>query len=251
MVSKLSLTSVQIFQFLTPPQVKLLVSHGKSVEKHARDVVLLAGESVPGIYVIGEGAVGVYPGGSLQPIARLTVSQSFGEMSFIESGKASATIRAEEPGAKLMLVLHTDLTAMIADDPTFGLALYRGMSLALSQKLRTTTAKITAEIKAGRQLLDQLSADESGVSFDINVLPSDLAKQNQQVLATLEDVVQLSEDLFTKCPGEGVTIARLQSRIGDVKHQYIKFYPRLARQMQTITNFIVNIEKSLLQANGD
>jgi len=56
--SKLALTSVQVFQFLTPIQVKRLLHYGKTVERRARDILVMAGEPVLAIYVIGEGAVG-------------------------------------------------------------------------------------------------------------------------------------------------------------------------------------------------
>ena len=251
MTSKLALTSVQVFQFLTPLQVKRLIHCGKTVERRAHDILVIAGEPVLGIYVIGEGTVGVYPPGAQEPIVRLTSGQSFGEMSFIDATKASATIRVEEDGAKLMLVLHTDLATLIADDPAFGLAFYHGMSLTLSQNLRRTTSKITAEIRAGQQLLDELSSEGEGVAFDINLLPVDLNNHNQKVLATLEETVRLSQDLLAKCPEEALEVARLQSKIDEAKQHYLKFYPRLGRQMQRIAHFIANIETSLIHAGRD
>ena len=249
--SKLALTSVQVFQFLTPIQVKRLLHYGKTVERRARDILVMAGEPVLAIYVIGEGAVGVYPPGTQEPIVRLTSGQSFGEMSFIDATKASATIRVEEEGAKLMLVLHTDLATIIADDPSFGLAFYHGMSLALSQNLRRTTAKIAEEIRAGQQLLDELTSEGNGVAFDINLLPVDLNNHNQKVLATLEEAAGLSQGLITKCPQEVLEATRLQSKIDEAKQHYLKFYPKLARQMQMIAQFIANIETSLIHAGRD
>lgn len=171
MTIKLALTSVPVFQFVSPAASVKLGQVAKIVEKEPGGAILLNGESVPGIYIVGVGKVGVYPPAATKPLALLSEGASFGEMSFLEKSKASATIRAEAKGTKLLLLTHADLDALVDGDAELGRALFRGMALTLSQKLRNTNDRITAELKAGRKLIADLSAD--GVMDDLKSLPSD------------------------------------------------------------------------------
>jgi CRP-like cAMP-binding protein len=171
---KLALTSVPVFQFVSPAASAKLGQVAKIVEKDPGGAILLNGEAVPGIYIVGTGKVGVYPPAATKPLAILREGASFGEMSFLEKSKASATIRVEAKGTKLLLLTHADLTALVEGDAELGRALFRGMALTLSQKLRNTNDRITAELKAGRKLIDELSDELSADGMgDLKTLPHD------------------------------------------------------------------------------
>src|SRR5256885_2258478 len=97
MTLKLALRTVPIFQFVAAEHMPELARIAKVVEKSRGEAVLLHGETVPGIYIVAEGAAGVYPPGAKQPLVTLGVGGAFGEMAFLEHAKASATIRIEAP----------------------------------------------------------------------------------------------------------------------------------------------------------
>jgi CRP-like cAMP-binding protein len=247
---KLQLHSVPVFQFVSQEQVITLGGVAKAIEKGRSEAFLLAGETVPGIYVVAEGRVGVYPPGTTRPLVTLGTGESFGEMSFLEKSKASATIRAEESGTKVAVLLQTDLAHICEQDPELGRALYHGMALTLSSKLRTTTEKIARELQVGRKLLQDL-AREDHTPHDLTGLAAEVVKANDQVIGTLDASVKIVENVSRKVPEKAGTLGDLELKLSDVKHRCQDFYPRLARQIAAITNFVKSMEEFILHSTRD
>jgi CRP-like cAMP-binding protein len=252
MTIKLSLTSVPVFQFVSPEHTQRLAGIAKVVDKARNEAVLMHGETVPGIYIVGEGHVGVYPPGQSKPLVTLGRGDSFGEMSFLEKTKASATIRAEGKGTKLVVMLQHDLAVMADAEAELGRALYRGIALTLSQKLRATTDKIASELSAGRKLLANLAAEDAGATpFNLAGLPDEVIQQNQLVTDNLDAAVRLAEELARRVPEKAGTVNTLQMKLGEAKSHCITFYPRLARHIAAITAFIRSMEDFLRESAHD
>ncbi len=250
MTIKLSLRTVPVFQFVSQEHTVKLAGIAKVVEKGRSDAVLLHGETVLGIYIVGEGRVGVYPPGTTRPLVHLGVGESFGEMSFLEKSKASATIRAEEPGTKLVVLLQADLNHMCTEDPDLGRALFQGMALTLSQKLRTTTDKVAKELRVGRKLLADLAHDDDTTS-NLTGLSAEVGRQNDRVLGGLDNSIRLVEEMMRKMPERAGTLGEVELRVVEVRALCQDFYPRLAKQIAAITNFIRSMEDFILHSARD
>lgn len=235
---KLSLTSVPAFQFVTGESVQRLANVAKVIEKGQRDALLLHGESVPGIYIVAEGSVGVYPPGASRPLVSLAVGASFGEMSFLENTKASATIRAEVKGTRIVFLAQSDLADLVDGDPELGRALYRGMALTLSQKLRTTTERIAAELAAGRNLLADLTAEGGGGV----PVPEDLARENQRITDALDKAQRLLADQVRKVPDKSASAQEASLLVSEAKTACAGLFPRLSRHIAVLGAFVKKME---------
>lgn len=250
MTLKLSLRSVPVFQFISQEQVIKLSGIAKSVEKGRSEAFLLHGETVPGIYIVGQGKVGVYPPGTTRPLVELGTGQSFGEMSFLEKSKASATIRAEEMGTKTALLLQSDLAQLCTEDPELGRAIYHGMALTLSSKLRTTTEKIAKELQVGRKLLMDLAREDQSAT-NITGIAAEVVQTNDKNTEKLDAAVRVVQDLTRKYPEKAGTFGQVELMLAEVRSRSIDFYPRLAKQIQAITNFIKSMEDFILHSTRD
>ncbi len=245
---RVQLTTVPIFQFVSSEAKQQLSRIAKVVEKEAGAAVLLAGETVPGIYFVVSGQVGVFPAGAVRPLVTLGPGDSFGEMSFLENAKASATIRAES-AAKLIVLMHSEMQDMVDSDAAMGRALFRGMSLTLSKKLRKTTDKIAGELQASRALLTQLIND--GEADTVADMPRRLAEQQAQIAATLEAAVITLDELIRNGGDLRGPLGELQRQLVEAQTSMKKFGPRLGQQLEAVTAFIKSIEEFILDSARD
>lgn len=246
---KLALTLVPVFKFLSPDSTSKLARIAKVIEKASHDAVLLFDETVPGIYIVAAGKVGVYPPGATRPLVTLGQGASFGEMSFLEKSKASATIRAAENGTQLILLKQQDLSALVDGDAEVGRAIFRGMAFTLSQKLRTTTDRITAELNAGRALLRSLSDSDNVGSIEL--IPEDLVQQNEAVLASLDQINKHVGEMIVRNPDKAAALHEIEMLTKDVRQRYAHFFPKLAGHVGAITMFVQSMEEFIMQSTRD
>ena len=250
MTIKLALTSVPLFRFVAAEHTGPLAAIARVVERAQGEAVLLRGESVPGIYIVADGQVGVYAQTSGQALVHLGRGEAFGEMSFLERTTASATIRAGSRLTRLVLLPQADLATLSDASPDLGRALYHGIAYALSMKLRSTTDHIVAEIQQGRRLLAELG--EESVSPDlVATLPEDVRRRNKQVLDSLAAASQLAEEVIRRTPEKAGTINSLQLKLSEINGHCTTFYPRLERQVAALVSFVRTMEQFILQASRD
>ncbi len=250
MTVKLSLAAVPIFQFVPEASLKALGALARVVEKNKGDLVLMQGEPVPGIYLVGEGLAGVHASKPDRLLFHLKPGESFGEMSFLEKAKASATIRAELKATKLILFMNADLTDLVERDPVFGRSIYQGMALALSKKLRTTTAKLATELSASQEILTQLNQSGEAPS-ERATLVSAVAETHKTITTQLEASLRGIEDLIKRLPDKAGLLQDIDMRLGDLRNQMRSFFPRLEKQVGGMVAFISRIEELIARSSGD
>lgn len=245
----MDLSQVGAFRFVSPQARQELAHISKLVEKKQGDAILIHGEPVPGIYIVIEGEVGVYPPGLPNPLVNMGTMASFGEMSFLEKTQASATIRVETPKAILVMILQQELAQLLDKDPSLGQALYKGIATNLSQKLRQTTDRIAQELGAGRQILLSLSSDEIAVS--LASLPAEVTRQNDNIIEGLKNAAKLTEEISKQAPVKPESLGKLQGILGDSKNTCLTYYPKLAQQMAVVIEFVRRMEKFILRITHD
>jgi CRP-like cAMP-binding protein len=238
---KIDLTQVGAFRFILPEFRHDLSQISKILEKKQGEVLLMHGEPVAGIYIVAEGEGGVYAPGLSAPLLTMGAMSSFGEMSFLEKADASATIRTESAKATFVVILHQDLRALIETNSMIGMALFKGISTNLSQKLRTTTERVAQELGAGRQIL--LSLSNSDISESLESLPMVVSKQNDHIINTIKTSAQILEDLAKNLPSKSEHIQKLQNSIMATKDACLTYYPKLAHQMAVIVDFVRRMER--------
>jgi CRP-like cAMP-binding protein len=245
---RLSLATIPVFQFVSPEHRERLSAIAKVIDKSKGDVVLMRGETVPGIYIVADGGVGVYPPGVNQPLVSLGVGESLGEMSFLERSKASVTVRAEVSPTRLVVLPQGDVATLAEQVPDLGRALYRGMAVALSRKLRTTTDKIALELDIGRKLLKDLS-DADAAAVPLDQLPEEVVRQNHAVLDGLDQSLLVVGELKQRGdkPPQQVLVD-LEACLAEARGTCAQFYPRLARHVAAVNHFIKRMEEFIVKA---
>jgi CRP-like cAMP-binding protein len=244
----LSLTSIPVFSFLTPADAQKLQPIARAVTKTQGEAIVLHDEPVAAIYIVAEGRCGVYPPGAPKALAELKPGDAFGEMSFLEKSRASATIRAEEKVTRLAVVPHADLEKLLAAEPQVAAGFYRGAALVLSKKLRATTGQIAAELKTGRQLLSELSADMGGgLAFDD--LPALVEREARGFERDLGATLKEIEDLARKVPEKAAFMTALATSVSDANVRLRSFHGRLGEKVAVMTRFIKAVEAFVLESH--
>jgi CRP-like cAMP-binding protein len=231
MTVKLSLATVPLFQFLPADELKALAAIGRVVEKNTGDVILMHGEPVPGIFLVGEGSVSVHAVKPERQIAELKVGESFGEMSYLENSRASATIRAAARATKLILFTHNDLRALIDKDPVIGRCLFQGIALQLSKKLRATTAKLARELSTESEWSREVKS-EAGKEH--GALGAQVAEFHRQVLAHLDQALAGLEELGKKITDKPGSMSELTLGLTDLRAKTKAFFPRVESQVASM-----------------
>lgn len=243
MTLKVSLTSIPGFRFVSAEDAAVLSSIAKVDTRQKGDAIVLSGEHVSAIFIVAEGKVGVFPAGVAKPIAELGPGECFGEMSFVESSRASATIRAVQNDTRLIRLRQDDLALLSQNNAGLGSAIFRGIALTLSQKLRATTARIAEELAEGRRMLEKFSAAEDDVPIDLHTLPKEVVRQHDAIKEGLEGVLKTLENLSTKFPERSGTLSQAVQDLSVTSKQCDQFFLNLSRNVAALTLFLEKMEE--------
>ncbi|OLP16154.1 cyclic nucleotide-binding protein [Leptolyngbya sp. 'hensonii'] len=119
-----------------------MVYVGRREEIPTGTILIQEGEEIDALYIVLKGTLAVSVdalGG--QEIARLSVGEVVGEMSFIDSHLPSATVEAIEPSLVLSIPLQ-QLNRKLNNDLGFASRLYRSLAFSLSDRLRETVSHL-------------------------------------------------------------------------------------------------------------
>lgn len=139
--------SFELFSELTDAQLEALmarsVRHALAVGEH----LIREREPVGALFLVTQGVVEVRPDAMPNhTLATFGPGDLVGEVSFVDGRPASASVVAVEPATVTALPREAMLEIFEAD-AALAAALYRGMALILSQRLRTTNAQLQAHAR--------------------------------------------------------------------------------------------------------
>lgn len=149
--SILSLT--EIFDTLTPVQLELIASICV-LEEHAKGYVLLReNEESDELYIIGGGGVEILmnPGvvGDAKDLpmeaiilTELRSGQVFGEISLVDQGLRSATVKVSQNGTQLLRIARERLMLLCDTYPELGYRVMKNLAADLAFKIRHTDLTI-------------------------------------------------------------------------------------------------------------
>jgi CRP-like cAMP-binding protein len=148
-----------LFDGLTSDQIEQIASLGRQVMFQRGDVIVREGEASGEVYVVCQGMVEVLvtkgsipdiPGPpQMKSIVELGPGQSFGEMTLVDRGVRSATVRCVEDGTCLHVIPRRELLALCESDPRVGYTLMRNVASDLSFKLRHRNLRVRLEGYSG------------------------------------------------------------------------------------------------------
>ena len=111
-----------------------LAKVGELRRLNPNDVLIREGEELQELFLITEGWFDVRVKGL--PVAKLSVGDVLGEMSFVEKQPPSATVSAIEP-ARVLAVPQEVLLQQFRVDQGFAARFYKALAVFLSDRLRT------------------------------------------------------------------------------------------------------------------
>lgn len=129
-----------VFHFLTSDDLRLLAEKAKRVVYAPGEIVLSEGHAAKGIYVLRSGRVKVEKRFTQLPhtITTLGPGEVFGEVSFVDSQLASASVVAIE-ASEADVLEKADVFSLLASVPGLSSRFYQSLALKLAERLRATT----------------------------------------------------------------------------------------------------------------
>ena len=134
------------FKFLRDAEWQTLLAQAEKKVFHEDDVILEEGHKSRGIVIIAKGKAKVcrdHLGFKIQ-LSEAGPGEIFGEMSFIESDAANASVIAETD-VQVVYITHEQVQAIIRENPGFFGRFFQSLAFLLSQRLRETTGQVTRE----------------------------------------------------------------------------------------------------------
>lgn len=123
------LGSTPLFDGLSPKELKMVAEIGKEVTFEPGREMVKQGATGVGFHLLVEGEAAVLVAD--EEVARLRAGDYFGEMSLIDGGPRSATVRAESPVRTFSLPVW-DFTGLLDGNPSIG----RKLLLEMTRRLR-------------------------------------------------------------------------------------------------------------------
>ena len=147
MVAVGSLKRVELLIGLTDEQIARVAEICQTKTFNAQEVIVHREEPSDEIYVINTGSAEVVLSGTRvtaetlaapgpRAIISLGQGQLFGEMSLIDSGLRSATVRCTSDGSELYVIRRDDFVELCEQDTDIGYIVMRNLAAELSFKLR-------------------------------------------------------------------------------------------------------------------
>lgn len=242
----LNYRDIPLFKYLTDSDCEQIKARALPVKKKPGEALALAGESVNSIFVVIQGEVGVYPPGAKKAFSRLTAGSAFGEMSFLDGSKASATIRVEAQDTEVTSLTHTLLTEIVQKNPSIGAALYRGIAVSVAQKLRSTNEKIAREVADTHKnlLTNQLGKSTDGASV-IDRLSEKTTQQMASLTTKLADLKKIADALSDKIPEKATELTAFGKDLSAINEVIRSTMTDFKAQMTNLHSFVAAIEKSI------
>lgn len=128
-------------RFITDEDHRLLLERAHELSFGRGDVILAEGSRRQALFLLEQGFVRVERAhlGQGIAVARRGPGEVFGEMAFVESDSASASVIADDD-VQVAVIDGADIQALLASVPGLATRFYQSLALTLSQRLRELTA---------------------------------------------------------------------------------------------------------------
>jgi CRP-like cAMP-binding protein len=133
-----SLRKAQLFSDLSEHEMEKIGALCQQRTYSQGDTVLSEGETSRELFIIGQGMVEVSlkTAEASTPLIHLGTGQVFGEMTMVDRGARSATVRAVAEETVLLVIPHQDLLQLCKENNHIGFIVMRNLAAEMSLKLR-------------------------------------------------------------------------------------------------------------------
>lgn len=149
------LKSVTLFAEFEPPELEALAKTLQSSRYGAGDAILDEGHANRALHILKSGRIRVSRRveDSEVVLCDLDAGQTFGELSIIEDGVASASLRAVTPVEVLSISMH-DLAKFLRETPAAGAKFWRAIAVDLRRRLIQTNDVVRSYFEVNRALVE-------------------------------------------------------------------------------------------------
>jgi CRP-like cAMP-binding protein len=147
------LKDMEFCSALSDKELRKIGAIAEEVNLGAGEYIIKENKPCDFIYIIADGSVEVTKSGA--HIVALESGDAIGELSFLDNGLPSASVRAREDTA-LVMIPHRELEKLMKKDPEFACKAYKAFAVMLSGKIRATN-----EWLASREWLVEFGKDIS------------------------------------------------------------------------------------------
>ncbi|MGG6296739.1 cyclic nucleotide-binding domain-containing protein [Leptolyngbya sp. AN02str] len=117
-----------------------LLQVGKHQTLVAGSTLITEGQPISALYIVLEGTFSVSVG-SQGEIARISMGEVLGEISFVDARPPTATVKAVEPSL-VWAIPRTQLVTKLSQDVSFSSHFYQAIAAFLSDRLRSTVSRL-------------------------------------------------------------------------------------------------------------
>ena len=164
-----------VFGILSDRDIDWMIENGMRVNASPKKVLIQEGKPVEAVYILIDGnlAVSITVGKGdakvSKEIAKLSSGEIIGEMSFVENGKASATV--ESFGESTLLAIpQAELATKLKQDMQFTSRFYRAIAVILADRLRDSLIRMGYGQNPALSNIDEDIDIESQDELDLNTL---------------------------------------------------------------------------------
>jgi bacteriocin-type transport-associated protein len=163
---------LMVFATLNDSDISWMIANGTAEKAALGSTLIQQNQSVPAVYLLLEGMLGIYIAANGQNIevAKRVKGDILGEMSFVDGGTASATVKTLE-NAWVLGLPQSLLSAKLQEDRGFASRFYRAIAQILSTRCQDLL------IRGGVAALD---------ASQINLLSEDIEVEDEIDLDVLE-----------------------------------------------------------------
>lgn len=149
------LQNVTLFIEFEPRELEAIRGSMQSTHFQPGDVILEEGNANRALHVLRSGRVRVSRKVHEREVSLcdLVEGQTFGELSIIEDGVASATLRAVSETEVLSIPMH-DLAAFLQRTPAAGAKFWRAIAIELRRRLLQTNDVVRSYFEVNRALIE-------------------------------------------------------------------------------------------------
>jgi extracellular factor (EF) 3-hydroxypalmitic acid methyl ester biosynthesis protein len=159
-------------EFLTRDDEQLLLEKSTCVTYRSGEQILEEGSRRQGIFIVRSGIVGIEVAhlGRGVAIRQLGPGAVFGEMSFLESAAASASVVARED-VTLDIIEGPYVHSLLASVPGLAARFYQSLAVMLAQRLRENTAMLPPLLVEDVPQVNRFHAARTGQAGTNNIPP--------------------------------------------------------------------------------
>lgn len=213
-----------------------------------KDTLLLeAGKTVPGLYVLTQGEVLVELEDRI--LARIRPGGVFGEMSFLGvNDKASATIRVETDEVRYLFCQRQTLLHEIEHNDRLSRDFFKAVAILMSERLRTTNEKMNSELRSGFSKIADL-IDELDENSKIDQTRESLDQTGSHIVAKLRETIPQIEELESHHPEEYQEFEQVLNNLKEIMIEDAQSFDRICQKIDQLRQYFDNL-KTIIKGAG-